>query len=215
MIVDGRVHVDGNLISLGDRCCPQASITVDGNVLPDTQAEEKKMLMYHKPRGEIVSTVGEDTVFINLPKLETGRWINVGRLDVDSEGLLLFTNDGEIANCLAHPSYGQEREYLVRTQQLLPVAAVEKVVTYGINITDTLVQPLKLAHRPRQNATNQWYEIVLNQGGNRVVRKLFEQLGATVNRLIRVRFGKYLLPRELSVGKWQYVPTPSVVAFQQ
>ena len=214
LIIDGRVDVDGSVISPGTSCLPNALIKIDGKALPHSAPGEQKMLMYNKPCGEIVSTVGVDTVFACLPPLDTGRWINVGRLDVESEGLLLFSNDGEIANCLAHPSFCVEREYLVRSPQTLESGTIEDIVANGVMLADKMVRPLSMKMRPQQEAASRWYEVVLNQGSNRVIRRLFKHLDATVSRLIRIRFGSYILPRDLLSGQWQYVSVEAAIAVQ-
>ena len=208
MIVQGRVSVAGNVVKLGERFPSDQTILVDGEAVAAVPTGEAQLLIYYKPRGEIVSSSGSLTVFENLPPLTIGRWVNIGRLDVDSEGLLLFTTDGDLANRFAHPQFGFEREYAVRAAAVIPTETMENTVVNGLTIAGEIVQPLRFTMRSFREAVNQWYEIVLNQGRNRVVRRLFEALEAPVNRLIRVRFGDYCLPQDLEPGDWRMVPLP-------
>jgi 23S rRNA pseudouridine2605 synthase len=165
--------------------------------------------MYHKPEGELVTRsdpAGRPTVFSRLPP---GRWIAVGRLDINSAGLLLFTDDGELANRLMHPRYGLEREYAVRVQGSLGEAELERL-RRGVELADgraafDRVEPAD--PRARQGA-NRWYRVTLREGRNREVRRMFEAVGARVSRLLRVRYGPLELPRDLPPGQWREVANP-------
>ncbi|HYD57966.1 MAG TPA: pseudouridine synthase [Burkholderiales bacterium] len=161
------------------------------------------MLLYHKPVGELVTRSdpqGRPTVFGQLPP---GRWVAVGRLDINSAGLLLLTDSGELANHLMHPRYAVEREYAARVQGRLSPADLEKLRA-GVVLDDGLaafarIEPMR---ERESGGTNRWYRVVLKEGRNREVRRIFEAVGARVSRLLRVRYGSIELPRELPPGKW-------------
>ena len=205
----GRVTVAGRLARLGDRALPGDAITVDGK--PVGVALEKKdgprVLLYHKPVGELVTRSdpgGRPTVFSRLPP---GRWVAVGRLDINSAGLLLFTDSGELANRLMHPRYEIEREYEARVQGRLSPEVLEKLRT-GVHLEDgpaafSSIAPARQKEGGREGSgSNHWYRVALREGRNREVRRLFEAVGARVNRLSRVRYGPVELPRDLLPGRW-------------
>jgi 23S rRNA pseudouridine2605 synthase len=165
-----------------------------------------RVLLYHKPEGELVTRhdpEGRPTVFSRLPP---GRWIAVGRLDINSAGLLLFTDDGELANRLMHPRYGIEREYQVRVHGPVDLERLR----HGVPLEDgeaafERIEPVD----PRAAASaNRWYRVMLKEGRNREVRRLFEAVGARVSRLIRIRYGPIELPRDLAPGKWRELANP-------
>ena len=143
---------------------------------------------------------GRPTVFKNLPPIEDGRWICVGRLDINTSGLLLFTNDGELANRLMHPSSRVKREYAVRVLGQVDDATCRKLLE-GIELDDGPAR-FESLHRTSGDGANQWYQVVLREGRNHEVKRLWESVGATVSRLIRVRYGNVALPRSLQKGKW-------------
>lgn len=205
MIAAGRVTLNGKVVAIGARVADASLLRIDGKPLPKASTSGQ-LIMYNKKRGEIVSRAGHDTVFANLPRLQGGRWLNVGRLDVDTEGLLLFTTSGELANQLAHPRCGLEREYLVRTKELIAPAVIAEICQQGLTIQGETITPVALRQRNSHGNLNHWYEIVLTHGRNRVVRRLFAALDAEVNRLIRIRFGNYIMPRELTAGQWLQLP---------
>ncbi len=212
MLEEGRVTVDGSVAGLGARAGDGARIEVDGVALKPSGAAGPRLIVYNKPRGQIVSRSGMNQVFDHLPALESGRWVNVGRLDVDTEGLLLFTDDGDLANGLAHPSANLLREYVVRAKEMIDDEAIKAAVEKGVDVSGETVRPARLGRRKRRDTANNWYEIALTQGRNRVVRRLFECLGARVNRLVRVRFGDFELPRDLPSGRWREVEPPEGLA---
>lgn len=165
------------------------------------------MLLYHKPVGELVTRSdpeGRPTVFSRLPP---GRWVAVGRLDINTSGLLLFTDSGELANRLMHPRYEIERQYAVRVQGALGSAELEKLAR-GIHLEDGVAafERVEAADPRAAPGTNRWYRVTLREGRKREVRRLFEAVGARVSRLIRVRFGRLELPRDLAPGRWREVP---------
>lgn len=207
MVAAGRVELAGRKLAVGDRVPPGARLLVDGQPLA-RPAATVRLLAYHKPRGQIVSTQGKDTVFESLPELERGRWLNIGRLDVETEGLLLFTNDGDLADRLAHPRHGVEREYLVKSPKELPAAVLERAVRDGVKVDEGRVRPLRFKLRPVGKEASRWYELVLGEGRNRVVRRLFAALDAPVTRLLRIRFGPYRLSRTLAAGEFENLRPP-------
>ena len=201
----GRIRIGDSVAKLGDRASPGARIFLDGKLLEMKANETRpRILAYHKPVGEMVTRSdpgGRPTVFAKLPPLSDGRWINVGRLDLNSSGLLLFTNDGELANRWMHPSAEIEREYEVRVQGGLSDAAMQKLLQ-GVELEDG---PAKFSRitaikERKDTGTNRWYRVVLAEGRNREVRRLVEAVGARVSRLIRVRFGSISLTASLKPG---------------
>ncbi len=202
---EGRIAVNGEVAKLGDRITLNDRVRVDGRDVPLFKSATKKLrvLLYHKPEGEICSRSDPEdrpTVFDHLPMLRNGRWINVGRLDFNTSGVLLFTNDGELANRLMHPSTEIEREYAVRIQgQVTP--AMIKQMKKGVKLEDGLAHFDQITDAGGEG-TNHWYHVLVKEGRNRLVRRLWESQGVKVSRLIRIRFGEITLPRELRRGKW-------------
>jgi 23S rRNA pseudouridine2605 synthase len=205
LIAQGRVAVNGAPALLGQRVFPGDRIELDGrHVSIHASADIPQVLLYHKPAGEIVSArdpEGRPTVFDHLPRLQGGRWIAVGRLDFNTSGLLLITDSGELANRLMHPRHEIEREYAVRVNGDPAPAQLEEL-TRGVQLDDG---PARFDHIAFQGGegSNRWYHVTLREGRNREVRRLFEAIGMTVSRLIRVRFGPIVLPPRLPRGRWQ------------
>ncbi len=194
----------GAVAKLGDRALPGDEILIDNKpVRIATPAGQARVLLYHKPVGEIVTRSdpeGRPTVFSRLP---AGRWVAVGRLDINTSGLLLFTDSGELANALMHPRYGIEREYSVRVHGALSAPELEKL-TRGIPLDDGLASFEQVSAENREAAgTNRWYRVTLREGRKREVRRLFEALGHPVSRLVRVRYGPLELPSDLPAGQWR------------
>jgi 23S rRNA pseudouridine2605 synthase len=211
-IVAGRIKVNGVVAQLGDRASLQAKITVDNRRIQlDQQAAVKpRLLLYHKPAGEICShhdPQGRPSVFDKLPHLKTGKWISVGRLDFNTSGLLLFTNHGEFANRLMHPSANIEREYAVRVLGRISPAALA-VLQKGVMLEDGMAQVEKIFAAGGEGA-NTWYHVILKEGRYREIRRLFATQELVVSRLIRVRFGPLFLPRDLRPGHWVEAPPAS------
>ncbi len=202
----GRVSVNGNLAKLGDRVTAKDRILVDGDPIAAHALEDKKtrVLLYHKPEGEICTRSdpeGRPTVFDHLPLLRYGRWISVGRLDINSAGLLIFTNDGELANRLMHPSANLEREYAVRVFGEVDDAMLRRLKK-GVELEDGVAKFTSITDKGGEGR-NHWYHVTIGEGRKREVRRLWEsQSGIKVSRLIRIRFGKVLLPPQLRSGKW-------------
>ena len=205
-IREGRVRVNGQVAKLGDRITPTDRVRVDGHELrPRRRREaEAQIIAYHKPEGELVTRrdpEGRPTVFRRLPRPKDGRWIAVGRLDINTSGLILFTTDGELANRLMHPSRELEREYAVRILGDVPEGTLERL-TEGIALDDGPARFESVSERGGSGA-NRWFHVVLKEGRNREVRRLWEAAGCQVSRLIRVRYGNVELGRRLFAGNWR------------
>ena len=205
LIESGVVTVNGLSAKLGDRVGPEDVIRVEGRVVrraAPQPGDAPRVLIYHKPAGEIVSRddpEGRPSVFAHLPRVPGGRWIAVGRLDFNTEGLLIFTTSGALANRLMHPRYEMEREYAVRTAgELTPEA--EQQLLDGVELEDG---PAKFETLEDEGGRglNHWYTVTIREGRNREVRRLFEAVNLTVSRLIRVRYGAVELPPGLLRGK--------------
>lgn len=199
----GRVSIDGRPASLGDRISDPRQVAVDGRPLrAATQEPTPRVLVCHKPVGQITShrdPEGRDSVFDHLPRLRQGRWIAVGRLDINTQGLLLLTTDGELAHRLMHPSTMVEREYAVRVRGPVAPEDVARLRT-GVNVGGEQLSFRALTDAGGEGS-NHWYHVVLAEGRNREVRRLWEAIGAQVSRLIRVRYGPVSLPRQLRAGR--------------
>jgi 23S rRNA pseudouridine2605 synthase len=205
-IMAGRITVDGRKALLGDRVERNAFICVDGRPVSDLikMKPTRRVLIYNKPLGEISSRKdekGRPTVFDNLPSLKGGRWISIGRLDANTSGLLLFTNDGEFANKLMHPSNEVEREYAVRVYGEVDRKILVKLHKEGVELEDGPAHFESIAYSGGEGA-NHWFHVVLKEGRNRLVRRLWEAVDMKVSRLIRVRYGNISLPRSLHTGRW-------------
>jgi 23S rRNA pseudouridine2605 synthase len=205
LIVAGRVSVNGEPAHIGQRVLATDQVRVNGKPLPPRRAPGRppRVLLYHKPAGEIVTQddPGErPTVFEKLPKVSGGRWVAVGRLDLNTEGLLIFTTSGELANRLMHPRYEVEREYAVRILGEFPDEQRQRLLD-GIDLDDGPAKFARIEDAGGEGA-NRWLRVVISEGRNREVRRMFESVGVTVSRLIRIRFGAIQLPR--SVGRGRY-----------
>lgn len=203
-IVAGRISVNGEPAVLGQKIGPGDRIKCNGKLVQlRFAARTPRVLIYHKPEGEIVSREdpeGRPTVFERLPILRKGRWIAVGRLDFNTSGLLLFTNDGAVANRLMHPRYELEREYAVRLLGQLTDEQIESLKA-GVQLEDGLARFTTLSDQGGEGI-NHWYKVTLSEGRNREVRRMFEAVGLTVSRLMRVRYGPVTLPSRLKRGMW-------------
>ncbi|MEO8937597.1 MAG: pseudouridine synthase [Burkholderiaceae bacterium] len=204
MIVAGRVSVNGEPAHIGQRIGPTDQIRINGKPLARrVAARTPRVLLYHKPAGEIVShndPQGRSSVFSKLPTVQGSKWLTVGRLDFNTEGLLIFTTSGELANRLAHPRYGFEREYAVRVLGELDQEGREKLLE-GVTLADGPAR-FSTVDFAGGDGANRWYRVVIGEGRNREVRRMFEAVGLTVSRLIRIRYGGVHLPRALSRGRW-------------
>lgn len=214
LIVAGRVSVNGEPAHIGQRVKPDDLVRVNGK--PITRPNAKKpprIILYHKPAGEIVShddPAGRANVFARLPKMKVGKWLSVGRLDLNTEGLLILTTSGDMANRLMHPRYGAEREYAVRVLGELGDEQRQALLD-GVELEDGRAAFNSLEFLGGEGS-NRWYRVTLNEGRNREVRRMFEQAGVTVSRLIRTRFGDVVLPRNLKRGRWEELDAQVVTA---
>lgn len=212
-IAAGRVTVNGKIATIGERVSSDAKICVDGKLIKFTSATEPThVLLYHKPAGEICSRKdpeGRDSVFDHLPKLKIGRWIVVGRLDFNTSGLLLFTNDGELANRLMHPASEIEREYAVRVKGKIDDALLQRLQN-GVMLEDGIARFNAIKDAGGEGA-NHWYHVVVKEGRNRLVRRLWESQNITVSRLMRIRFGNITLPRSLRAQQWMEIDAEQLI----
>ncbi len=203
-IEEGRVSVNGRVAQLGDRVTGTEKIKVDGRPVSARKLAHTptQVIAYHKPEGQMVTRDDpqhRDTVFDHLPKLKDGRWIAIGRLDLNTSGLLLFTNNGELANALMHPSRQIQREYSVRVHGVASEEVLTKL-THGVKLDDGPARFEEIVDGGG-SGSNHWYYVLIVEGRKREVRRLWESQGLTVNRLIRVRFGSYELPPGLRKGR--------------
>lgn len=205
-IRDGRVEVNGKQAELGLKVTGRERIVVDGKKvhLKTGRPTAPEALLYHKPAGEICSRddpEGRTTVYSALPRPHAGRWISVGRLDINTSGLLLFTTDGELANRLMHPSQEIEREYAVRLLGEVSMTVLERLIQ-GVQLEDGFARFTAIEESGGSGA-NRWYHVIIKEGRNREVRRLWESQGVKVSRLSRVRYGPIILERKLRPGKYR------------
>jgi 23S rRNA pseudouridine2605 synthase len=205
MLQQGRISVDGKLAKPGDQINGREKISLDGKLIRIANRESRpKLMMYHKPTGQVCTRSdpeGRPDVFQNLPGLVQGRWVSIGRLDINTSGLILFTNQGELANRLMHPSYEIEREYAVRVHGAVNSDMLHQL-SQGIELDDGIAKFDQINDSGGQG-TNHWYHVILKEGKNREVRRLWESVGVEVSRLVRVRYHSFNLPKWLKPGKYR------------
>ncbi|WP_019140387.1 23S rRNA pseudouridine(2605) synthase RluB [Noviherbaspirillum massiliense] len=205
LIIAGRVSVNGEPAHIGQRILATDQVRINGKLIQRKVAKRPpRVLVYHKPAGEIVShndPEGRPSVFDRLPSMKSAKWLAVGRLDFNTEGLLLFTTSGDLANRLMHPRYNIEREYAVRTLGELEEGMRQKLLS-GVELEDGTAQFSRVADGGGEGV-NRWYRVTIGEGRNREVRRMFEAVGLTVSRLIRTRYGALTLPRGLKRGRWE------------
>lgn len=204
LIIAGRVSVNGEPAHIGQRILPTDQVRINGKLIQRKISKRPpRVLIYHKPAGEIVSNndpEGRPSVFERLPTMKAGKWMAVGRLDFNTEGLLLFTTSGDLANRLMHPRYEIEREYAVRVLGELEEGMRQKLLS-GVELDDGVAQFSKISDGGGEGV-NRWYRVIIGEGRNREVRRMFEAVGLTVSRLIRTRYGSLTLPSGLKRGRW-------------
>lgn len=212
LIASGRITINGQVATVGASVTPVDVVKMDRRILHlPFEAELPRVLIYHKPEGEIVSQDDPEkraTVFDKLPRVRGGRWVAIGRLDINTSGLLVFTTSGELANRFMHPRYEVEREYAVRLMGELTEVQMQQL-TQGIELEDGVAQFDSIQDRGGEGA-NHWYQVVLREGRNREVRRLFEAMGLMVSRLMRVRFGPVNLPPRVKRGQMLELPSKEV-----
>src|SRR6185436_2428987 len=203
LIAQGHITINGQVAKLGDSVGPGDKVKLDGELIRLRFGEpQARVLLYHKPEGEIVTRddpEGRATVFEKLPRVQGGRWVSVGRLDLNTGGLLLFTTNGELANRLTHPRFEVEREYAVRVMGEIDEEKREKLLRTGVEIDGEMCTFDSIDDRGGEGS-NRWYHVVLREGKNREVRRMMEAVGLMVSRLMRVRFGPIELPGFLKRG---------------
>ncbi|MEJ2440643.1 MAG: pseudouridine synthase [Gammaproteobacteria bacterium] len=213
----GRVKVNGETIGLGTRVGANDRIQVDGKpVARDTASHETHVLIYHKPADEVCTRSdpqGRPSVFARLPRLRKARWIAVGRLDINTTGLLLFTDNGELANRLMHPSYQIEREYAVRVLGEVRPDQLE-ALQRGVELEDGLARFVKITDAGGSGA-NHWYHVSLLEGRNREVKRLWAAVGLQVSRLHRIRYGPISLPRSIRQGQYMELDKQDTAALMK
>ncbi len=215
-IESGLVHVNGHLAKIGDSVSSDDKISVKGRIIdnPLKLTPRTRVLLYHKPVGEISSRRDprhQKTVFDRLPHLKQGRWIQVGRLDINTSGLLIFTNNGDLANQLMHPKFEVEREYAVRVRGEVKQATIDALLA-GVMLEDGEAK-FKSIQFQGGEGSNTWYHVVISEGKNREVRRLWQSQGVDVSRLIRIRYGHLHMPRFLSRGEFIELSNKEVAAF--
>lgn len=200
----GRITVNGKTATIGDRMTYLDKVCVDGREikLQKSITQKTRVLLYHKPEGELCTRhdpEGRPTIFDRLPMIRNSRWISVGRLDCNTSGLLLLTNDGELANKLMHPKSQFEREYAVRIRGEVSFDDLEKL-QQGVELEDGKARFHKIVEAGGAGS-NHWYHVTVKEGRNRLVRRIWETFGFTVSRLIRIRYGNIYLPHGLKRGR--------------
>ncbi|MCP5329184.1 MAG: rRNA pseudouridine synthase [Sinobacteraceae bacterium] len=213
----GRITINDVVARLGDRVAPGDQLKLDGQpvttVAPVAAAPARAVLLYHKPVGEVTTRSdpqGRPTVFERLPPPPAGRWIVVGRLDVNTSGLLLFTNDGELAHRLMHPSSEVPREYLVRVREQ-PTPATLARLGAGVMLEDGWARFDRIV-REIGSGGHGWFRVTLHEGRNREVRRIWSAVGHEVSRLMRIRYGNLVLPRELRPGQARLAAAAEITA---
>jgi 23S rRNA pseudouridine2605 synthase len=208
----GEVSVNGKVAGIGDRVTAEDRVKVGDRALHWPQADRlPRVLLYHKPEGEIVSNddpQGRPTVFAKLPPAKGAKWLAIGRLDFNTSGLLIFTTSGDLANRMMHPRFEVDREYAVRVLGMVHPAALD-ALRAGVRLEDGVARFEQLEEEGGEGA-NRWFRVLLREGRNRIVRRLFESQNLTVSRLMRVRFGIVALPPQLKRGQFIELPAAEV-----
>ncbi len=214
-IGQGKITVDGKVAELGDKVTPGCQISIAGRPLKGyskqhaaakfdhKQQHQQRIILYNKPEGEICTRSdpqNRPTVFRRLPILKGARWVAVGRLDINTRGLMLFTNDGDLANHLMHPKLELEREYLCRVYGQVDNESLERLKA-GIKIDGQVMRFLQVRQQ-RGERSNSWYSVIVKEGKYREVRRMWEAVGCKLSRLMRIRYGKVALPRGIKLGDW-------------
>ena len=210
-IDEGRVLVNGIACKLGDKCVPDDVLTLDGKKVKAENTQIRRVLVYNKPEGEISTRKdpeGRQTIFDRLPNIQGERWVAVGRLDINTSGLLLFTNDGELANRLMHPSHQIEREYAVRVHGEVTQEHIDAMCK-GVELEDGPAKFTDVQYFDGSGSNN-WFHVVVLEGRNREVRRLWESQGLQVACLKRVRYGSVFLDSTVRAGTFEELPKKDI-----
>lgn len=205
LIKAGKVTVNSNVATLGDQIKHGDTLRLDNKALSPKRLwqQPRQVLLYNKPVGEVCTRndpEGRRTIFQSLPTPEQGRWVSVGRLDITTSGLIILTTDGELANKLMHPSNEMDREYAVRVLGEVTPEMMQNLRD-GVELEDGKAHFTDIQEAGGKGA-NHWYHVVIQEGRNRAVRRLWESQGVQVSRLMRVRYGTVIIPKQLKIGKW-------------
>ena len=210
LITEGRVFINDKPAKLGDKISIDEKVFIDGKEVKLAQQISSELIMYNKPVGEECSHgSSKKTVFDGLPKPKSGKWISIGRLDINTSGLLLITNDGQLANDIIHPSKEIEREYIVRVRGKPSDSSLKKLIS-GVVIDKQEISFTDLV-KGKETSSHTWFALVILSGKNRSVRKLWSSIGHEVSRLKRVRLGKLFLPKDLKEGKFKRISPNEVI----
>ncbi len=217
LIEQGRVRVNGNIAKLGDRAGYDDQIRIDNKLINFSAIGEKQVILLNKPEGYLTTRNDPEnrkTVFELLPKLTQGRWINVGRLDINTSGLLLFTTDGQLANQLIHPSSQLEREYLCRIFGKINSNKINKLKK-GIKLkNEDYISSFAVVDITQSKGQNHWVKVVLKHGKYREVRRLWQAVDCQVSRLIRIRFANLRLPKNLPKGQYRKLSEKQITSLE-
>lgn len=214
-IQEGRISVNGKTATLGQRIQPADHVKLNDKALTLNWSPMTQILIYHKPVGVICThddPKGKPTIYEHLPPLIEGKWISMGRLDINSEGLLLLTNDGALANAMMHPSNGTIRQYLVRLSSSVDSASIQELLR-GVELEDGMAQFQQCTLHA--DGKHPWYRVQLCEGRNRLVRRLWASQGVMVSRLMRIRFGDIKLPKSLPAGAFESLSENTVRSLQK
>ncbi len=212
LVAAGRVELNGVRAQLGIKHGVADAIAVDGKIIPRRPEQVVRIIAYRKGSGEITSRNRPRSVFACLPQLAGGRWLAVGRLDVATEGLLLFTNDGEVAHRLAHPRFALEREYEVHALDPIPARVRAAAVSKGIDIDGQVAHLQRFDMRALEGRAGWISRIIVTEGRNRLVRRIFERLGVRIKSLERIRFGSYAMPSSMRPGEAVEIDMAQILA---
>jgi 23S rRNA pseudouridine2605 synthase len=218
LIKEGKVTVNGEVAKLGDQVDVGDNMRLDGKAVSAKRLwqQPQQVLLYNKPVGEVCTRrdpEGRRTIFQSLPTPEQGRWVSVGRLDINTSGLIILTTDGELANRLMHPSNEMDREYAVRVLgEVSP--EVMQTLRDGVELEDGKAKFNDIQESGGEGA-NHWYHVVIQEGRNREVRRLWESQGVQVSRLMRVRYGPIIIPSQLKMGRWMMLDGNDLVALYE
>ena len=218
LIKEGKVSVNGSIAKLGDQVDIGDSLRLDDKPLSAKRLWQKpqQVLLYNKPVGEVCTRKdpeGRRTIFQSLPTPEEGRWVSVGRLDINTSGLIILTTDGELANRLMHPSNEMDREYAVRVLGAVGPEIMQNLRD-GVELEDGKAKFNDIQEAGGEGA-NHWYHVVIQEGRNREVRRLWESQGVKVSRLMRVRYGPIIIPSQLKMGRWMMLEGDDVAALYE